>query len=496
MLHHRLLRTALAVTIAGSALSLGSLPAQAASFTDIGPSKFRQDIEWLAGAGITSGCGEGRFCPKGAVTRGQMASFLSRFLELPQPEKRDAYTDDDGSIHELNIDRLAASGITVGCGTGRFCPHGLVTRGQMATFLARALTLREGGASDFFDDDDLSKHRVNIDRLAASRITAGCATRRFCPDGIVTREQMAAFLHRAASLRQPAPMSGMTSLEPGSTVLLPAGWIVGRLYAEDFVGVTGTVEVVVRAPGRAAVDARARIGGLMHHRVSGDGSLAGSWVPTSGDLALRAGAPLPACETGDIRTRHDGYDDWQRTLLDLTYKVGSAYVPPDLVAATKAGVDYDRARGVPRVRQIVIKDLTAMAADAKAAGVHVRVNSAYRSYETQLAELAGDPAWFESAVRSKGYDEALLYTNRPGHSEHQMGTTLDIEPYVFPGAHAWLSKHAWKYGFLLSYANGKNTKHCYGTEIWHYRYYGREVAAQIRSSGLSPREWLWYVHHR
>ncbi|MGI8830270.1 MAG: S-layer homology domain-containing protein [Candidatus Limnocylindria bacterium] len=97
MLHHRLLRTALAVAIAGSALSLGSLPAQAASFTDIGPSKFRQDIEWLAGAGITSGCGEGRFCPKGAVTRGQMASFLSRFLELPQPEKRDAYTDDDGS---------------------------------------------------------------------------------------------------------------------------------------------------------------------------------------------------------------------------------------------------------------------------------------------------------------------------------------------------------------------------------------------------------------
>lgn len=163
-------------------------------FIDIWDSKFRDDIVWLAEAGITKGCGEEIFCPDGAVTREQMATFLVRALDLPSTTKN-YFTDDDGSKHHAAINALAASGITAGCGEKRFCPSGVVTRAQMASFLVRALKLPTT-TSDYFGDDDGNKHEGNINRLAASKITSGCGTDRFCPNGTVTRGQMAAFIKR------------------------------------------------------------------------------------------------------------------------------------------------------------------------------------------------------------------------------------------------------------------------------------------------------------
>jgi hypothetical protein len=66
-----------------------------------------------------------------------MASFLARALALP-PSTTDWFGDDDGTTHEPDIDRLAAAGITTGCGPARYCPTANVTRGQMAAFLHRA----------------------------------------------------------------------------------------------------------------------------------------------------------------------------------------------------------------------------------------------------------------------------------------------------------------------------------------------------------------------
>ena len=164
-------------------------------FSDIGASKFYNDIIWLAESGITSGCGDGKFCPDGRVTRGQMASFLVRAFDLPATG-RDYFTDDNANKHEANIDRLAAAGITSGCDDDRFCPNGLVTRAQMATFLSKALELG-WTATDYFSDDDASPHEGRINRFAEAEITSGCGGSRFCPAGLVTRGQMAAFLHRA-----------------------------------------------------------------------------------------------------------------------------------------------------------------------------------------------------------------------------------------------------------------------------------------------------------
>jgi spore germination protein YaaH len=164
-------------------------------FTDIDDSIHWSAIAWIADAGITAGCGGGRYCPDGLVTRAQMATFLVRALGLPSTS-RDYFTDDEGSVHEPNINRLAAAGITVGCSSSRYCPNGIVTRAQMATFLTRGFHLA-GTSTDYFTDDEGNGHEPNINRLAAAAITAGCDGKRYCPDGLVTRAQMATFLRRA-----------------------------------------------------------------------------------------------------------------------------------------------------------------------------------------------------------------------------------------------------------------------------------------------------------
>ncbi|MGQ0608847.1 MAG: S-layer homology domain-containing protein, partial [Chloroflexota bacterium] len=163
-------------------------------FTDTGSSAFRNEIFWLYNEGITAGCSATTFCPTARVTREQMASFLVRALGLPSTS-RDFFTDDETSIHEGDINRLAAAGVTGGCAAGRFCPKANVTREQMASFLARAFKL-PNATTDFFTDDETSIHEGDINRLALSGITGGCATGRFCPTAFVTREQMAAFLYR------------------------------------------------------------------------------------------------------------------------------------------------------------------------------------------------------------------------------------------------------------------------------------------------------------
>lgn len=164
-------------------------------FTDLGNSPFIEDIEWLVEQEITFGCAPNRFCPSDPVARGQMASFLDRGFDLPETIA-DYFVDDDGSSHESAINSVREANVTSGCSGSRYCPRANVTRAQMATFLDRALGLPNTD-TDFFTDDDGLVHERAINRLAAAGITAGCGGSRFCPGGIVSRAQMAAFLRRA-----------------------------------------------------------------------------------------------------------------------------------------------------------------------------------------------------------------------------------------------------------------------------------------------------------
>ncbi len=141
------------------------------------------------------------FCPDEPVSREVMAAFLNRYLELP-PATKDHFSDDNNSIFEDDINRLAQAGITKGCGGTNFCPKNVVDRGQMAAFLVRAFGLTDDGGGDLFVDDDNSIFEGDIDRLGTAGITRGCnppTNDRFCPNLSVDRGAMAAFLHRAPS---------------------------------------------------------------------------------------------------------------------------------------------------------------------------------------------------------------------------------------------------------------------------------------------------------
>jgi LAS superfamily LD-carboxypeptidase LdcB len=498
MILRRLLGLVLALGVAvGGSLAVAPTPAHAATFTDIADSKFRADIEWLAAVGITVGCGDGKFCPHGLVTRGQMATFLVRMFGYSARPSPDPFDDDNGNTHEDRINRLYVAGITVGCAERRFCPDGLVTRGQMATFLTRALGLRHGAGNDWFADDDGNKHEANIDRLFFAGITRGCDTDRVCPDGIVTRGQMAAFLHRAsapASIASPG-VSELTAHGTPLTVQVsgPARFR-GVTFDADWSTATLAKRFGTIVPASAHADQTARVSGVRYARLV-DGPLAGTWVKVDSSRVRAIGrVPRPpACRYDDLLTTRRAYDQHPITLLDTIYMLPSSYAPTDLVDTGSLGLNSGY-----RVRSVIGGDLAAMARDARAAGAPIQVVSGYRSYAQQEAT-------FNHWVSVSGYQQALLTSARPGHSEHQLGTTIDVTSYggtapwnyadwAITPAGAWMAANAWRYGFVMTYPRSATSATCYSYEPWHYRYVGRDLAAAVRGSGLSLREAIWAAY--
>ncbi|HEX9765195.1 MAG TPA: S8 family serine peptidase [Nitriliruptorales bacterium] len=131
-------------------LTLPDAPPDA--FTDDEDSVHELRINQLAALGVVNGKGGGLYAPGATVTRAEMATFLVRahdqVASAPLPPGPDAFTDDDTSVHEANIDKVAAAGLAAGTSASTFSPKAAVLRGQMATFLARLLDrLVETGAT-------------------------------------------------------------------------------------------------------------------------------------------------------------------------------------------------------------------------------------------------------------------------------------------------------------------------------------------------------------
>jgi D-alanyl-D-alanine carboxypeptidase len=218
-------------------------------------------------------------------------------------------------------------------------------------------------------------------------------------------------------------------------------------------------------------------------------------VPLTAPSPVDAIGPVPECRLADILTVPRDYDDWSITLVDWLLTVGEDYVPPDLVPVSDAGIT-----GPGFIRAVAIADLAAMTEAAAAAGTPIAVNSPYRSYQEQVASFNG---W----VGVDGYDVASTYSQRPGHSEHQLGLTIDFMTkgggsalqgdWATTPSGAWMAEHAWEFGWLMSYPKGAGGSYewsdaaCFHYEPWHYRYLGREIAGQVHESGLTIREYLW-----
>ena len=172
-------------------------PVEAAGspFTDIADSLFRADIEWLYAEGITTGAARPPVLPRRPGPRDQMASFLARMFHLP-PTDKDFFTDDRATSTRLNINRLRGLGRHE-----RLQPDDVLSQGRcparpVASFLARAVPLTAGAGRNYFRDDNGTLHEANIDRLAAAGIANGLRGLALLPQLEFTRGQMAAFLHR------------------------------------------------------------------------------------------------------------------------------------------------------------------------------------------------------------------------------------------------------------------------------------------------------------
>ena len=160
-------------------------------------------VTHLHARGLFAGteCDEG-FCPGDPIDRATMAVWLVRILDGsdPPPVTAPRFADVDASHPRAAfIERLADLGVTGGCGDGtNFCPDRSVTRAQMAAFLSRAYDLPAGPDPGFSDVPDDAWYAAAVTRLAASGITGGCGDgTNFCPGRETTRAQMATFLWRA-----------------------------------------------------------------------------------------------------------------------------------------------------------------------------------------------------------------------------------------------------------------------------------------------------------
>ena len=170
-------------------------------------------IERLFNAGITGGCANNplQYCPEASVSRAQMAVLLERGMlgssYMPPPVTATVFTDVPSSYWAAAwIERLAADGITSGCGADNYCPDSPVTRSQMAVFLLKAkygssYTPPAVVLSTGFNDVPINYWAAAwIKQLAAEGITSGCGTSLYCPESPVTRAQMAVFLVRTFNL--------------------------------------------------------------------------------------------------------------------------------------------------------------------------------------------------------------------------------------------------------------------------------------------------------
>jgi len=102
-------------------------------------------INRVAAAGLMGGCGEDTFCPGNGATRGQLAAILARGLDLA-PGDTDAFDDDDGHVFEADINAVAAAGFTGGCGERRFCPDSAVSRQALRDLLGRIVSAVPDGS--------------------------------------------------------------------------------------------------------------------------------------------------------------------------------------------------------------------------------------------------------------------------------------------------------------------------------------------------------------
>lgn len=184
--------------------------------------------------------------------------------------------------------------------------------------------------------------------------------------------------------------------------------------------------------------------------------------------------------------------DQLAAIVDKEYRIPQDYIPTDLVNLTDVGV---RVWFLPtQLRKEAADQLVEMLKAVEKEGLEYLVTSAFRSYSDQVRV-------YNDLVKSNFGNIAKTdqLSARPGYSEHQLGTTIDItssenryqtEGFEFTKLSKWLNENAHNYGFVLSFPQETSHETGFNYEPWHYRYIGVENAKLLKESGLSLNAWL------
>ncbi|MBI5948403.1 MAG: M15 family metallopeptidase [Chloroflexi bacterium] len=175
--------------------------------------------------------------------------------------------------------------------------------------------------------------------------------------------------------------------------------------------------------------------------------------------------------------------------LDKQHRLPADCAPGDLQAIP---AQYS-ANGQQHLRAAAANALIEMFQAAAKEGYQLYANSGYRSYDTQVVT-------FNNEVATYGREQAERQSARPGHSEHQLGTTMDItspsvgnsldQAFGDTAEGKWLAANSWKFGFVMSYPPGKEANTGYTYEPWHFRYIGKDAAASFTTSGKTLHDFL------
>jgi LAS superfamily LD-carboxypeptidase LdcB len=158
------------------------------------------------------------------------------------------------------------------------------------------------------------------------------------------------------------------------------------------------------------------------------------------------------------------------------------YAPDDLVLAARQGISQ---AGGQTLRALIVDDTRALIDAAAEDGVDLYVGSGYRSQPYQSAVFAAQVQRWGDA------DTANRYSAQPGHSQHQLGTTIDFTSsfaaFRRGPAPDWLADNAHRFGFLLPYTQASVPLTGYVDEPWHARWVGAELAGRLQA--LAYQTW-------
>jgi zinc D-Ala-D-Ala carboxypeptidase len=176
-------------------------------------------------------------------------------------------------------------------------------------------------------------------------------------------------------------------------------------------------------------------------------------------------------------------------LVDRSHTLPPDYAPGDLVPLQDYGVPT---LGSEVLRREAAEHLGRLVEDAAVDGEELVIASGYRSYEEQKLSHVRLMSVFGAG--------AAMMSATPGHSQHQLGTAVDFTNaaaayevwglFAQTSAHWWLEQHAWEYGFVLAYPEGREDQTGYEWEPWHYRFVGVEDAKRVQESDLSLQKFL------